>query len=376
MFLGQNVRSSTDIMTDNIIKGFIDNDYDLTLFIIGNSNEKEDVINRYNKHAKVFFRQALIPKNTNNLKNIFLISKYNVTGVRLTRKEIDGLSNFDPENTLLISHSPSIETVFICKNILKKYHFHYVQYVSDPLALEGKLPETMGVKRVPFRIIEQSTIRCADEVVYVTKSLMRFQSELYPKYAGKMRFINASYTPRPAPVSANRDDTIRIVYSGNYYSRIRNIIPLYEAMRLLDDKYQLSIYGSTDLTLKDTRNVCVHNRIDSESIKVIENDADVLICILNTNCIQVPGKIFYNTDSNQRILIISDGPYGNKICEDLKTLDRFDFCNNTDKSIASKIMEIAKLNKIDGKQYKDKLSPKHMAGTIALGDVYDEMSHI
>lgn len=373
MFLEPQLRSSTDIMTDNIIKGFIDNGYDLTLIIVGNSNEKEKIINRYKDHAKVIFRQAMIPKNTNNLKNLYLISKYNKMGIRLTHEEFERLREFEPEKAVLISHSPSIETIFVCKEIIKYFHFYYIQYISDPLALEGKLPETMGIKRIPFKFIERSTIRCADEVVYVTKSLMRFQSELYPKYVNKMRFVNVSYTPRPATLSTKKTNSIvRIVYSGNYYSRIRNIRPLYEAMELLDDTYQLSIFGSTDLSLEDTRNVSVHDRIDSESIKNIENDADILVCMLNTSCIQVPGKIFYNTDSNQRILIISDGPYGKRICDDLKAFNRFDFCENTAKSIALKIAEIAKLERIDGKQFRDRLSPKRMSGAIVFGSAYTE----
>lgn len=373
MYLDQAFRSSTDIMTDNIIKGFIDNGYELTLIIIGNNNEKKMIINKYKQYAKTYFRQALIPKNTNNIKNLFYITRYNLLGIKLAQREINELKGYDPNDTILISHSPSIEAIYICKEILRHFDFHYIQCVSDPIALEGKLPETMGFKRSIFKLIERSTLKAADEVVYVTKSLMRFQSRLYPKYKDKMRFVNASYTPRPEPLPRKKEQNIvKIVYSGNYYSRIRNILPLYEAMKMLDDNYQLGIYGSTDLTLEDTRNVQVHDRIDSESIKNIENNADIIVCVLNTNCIQVPGKIFYNTDSDQRILIISDGPYGKQICSDLKTFHRFDFCENTPQSISKQITKIAGMKRIDNKRFKEFLSPKQMSRSIVLGDSNSE----
>ena len=88
---------------------------------------------------------------------------------------------------------------------------------------------------------------------------------------------------------------------------------------------------------------------------------DVLVCLLNKDCIQIPGKIFYNTNSNKPILIILDGPYKEEMQEYLEDFQRFEFCENNEESIRK---AVAKIQKEGGKvnlSQIHRLSPEAIA---------------
>ena len=70
------------------------------------------------------------------------------------------------ENTILISHSPSAESILLCKEIKKKYSsIKFIEYWSDPIALSGIYPENFNIKRYPLYFIEKHLLKYADKIV-------------------------------------------------------------------------------------------------------------------------------------------------------------------------------------------------------------------
>ena len=96
----------------------------------------------------------------------------------------------------------------------------------------------------------------------------------------------------------------------------------------------------------------------------IEEELDVHVCLLNRNGFQIPGKIFYHTDTDQFILIVLDGLFAAEIKAYLERFDRFIFCENNEESIRSAIRKICKEQvRVDLSKVKN-LSPVRISNEI------------
>lgn len=141
------------------------------------------------------------------------------------------------------------------------------------------------------------------------------------------------YVPTPyidKVLSPNRDlfqkKAINLVYCGDYNSEIRNILPLYYAV-LASEKFNLTICGQSDLKLINNTNVSIMPRCSLETVRNLEKEADILVCLSNLKGSQIPGKIYQYSGTNKPILFLLDG--------DKKGLlyifggyERFNFSNN------------------------------------------------
>lgn len=84
-------------------------------------------------------------------------------------------------------------------------------------------------------------------------------------------------------------------YFGGYNSNVRDIRQLYSAFEGGDSK--LLICGNGDIALSERSNIEVLNRVPQSEVASLEAGSDVYICILNKHGIQIPGKVFYLTDT-------------------------------------------------------------------------------
>ena len=132
-------------------------------------------------------------------------------------------------------------------------------------------------------------------------------------------------------------------YFGNYYASIRDIKPLYDSFRKRNDENELTICGSSDIKLAPNNNISIFERVAPQIADDMESEMDVIVCILNKNCVQIPGKLFYKTCMQQIILVILDGKYQDTIKEDLERYNRFLFCKNNQDDITLAIDRIKKI---------------------------------
>ena len=193
---------------------------------------------------------------------------------------------------------------------------------------------------------------------------MLFQKNMYPKMAENMYYADAGYIP-DSESEANYDVNNKIIYAGNFYKNIRNIEPLVEAMGELDE-YNLDIYGSGNCDVIIPENVKFHGRVSLDELKTKENEFFYSVCILNHSCIQIPGKIFYNIQKNNAVIVIADGPYREVLIEYLKEYKRFIVCENNKESIKKAIIS-SKNFSFDKEHIEAKYSPKKIATDIVNG---------
>lgn len=337
-----NRASSTTIMVNNMIMGLKACGYMVEVIAIGDYMDKKDILDYYSdKVDKILFFESKFCKDgvTKKYQSVLKIF-YNWIISFPYRKIVRDIAV--GKNDIIVTHSPSIESIIYAKFMLKKGGKRYIQFWSDPIALSGIYPEEIGAKRKLFLWLEHSCIKTSNEIVYGTRTLLDFQKKIFPDLAEKMRYVDVGYNwnihgyAKKISVSSK----IKYGYFGNYYSDIRDIYPLYETFKNKGDDVELTICGSSDLKLRSTSNVLLRERVSPNEADKIEDTMDVIVCILNKHCVQIPGKLFYKTCLPQIILVILDGKYQDVIKEDLKRYNRFIFCANTEEDIERALYRI------------------------------------
>ena len=357
--------SSTQIMTRNILCGFRDLAEEVILVAVLNKDTNENnVENYYSELADTIIYTYAVTKGGGRIRNTVsmmsrcLYSKF---------ESYEAILNIINCQTILVSQSPSIDTALLCKLIVKqKSPKKYVQYWGDPLALSLITPKEFRLNRLPAFLVEHHLHQFADSIVYGTRPLYVAQRELFrnTKDIKKFAYADVSYKPNNSYVRTNQN--LVFGYLGNYYSKIRDIKPLYDSF-CLDSNAQLVIYGQSDLALIERDNISIHNRVSQEEIEQIEKRIDVDICILNRIGTQIPGKLFYQTDTKKIIWVIIDGPESDAIVEYLREFGRFVFSENNTQSIIN-TLDIIKHNQYDsGRSVRDLLSPASVCKCIIDG---------
>lgn len=207
-----------------------------------------------------------------------------------------------------------------------------VEYWGDPLV--GDISKSFLIPRKRLKKIEYDMLRISDAIFYTSPFTLDEAKRLYPILAKKMFFTpTANIDTRLLGPTNNKVFTCG--YFGAYYSKIRNIKPLYNAFNDFD--CNLVIYGDSDLKLEERSNIEVHPR---GNIDVAEKKVDLLIMLLNLSGSQIPGKIYHDASTDKPILVILDGENRKGIKEYLTNFERFYFCENDVASIRKAIREI------------------------------------
>lgn len=355
--------SSTTIMINNLLMGLSQTAECVHLVaFVDNITENQDFQNFYaDKVKKISLFQSQLCNDgvQRKYKTLYKesISWFKKSEYRKYARKIE-INNDD----VIISHSPSIESVLLARE-LAIFQNRYIQFWSDPITISGIYPEKINIKRFPAYISERKALSYAGEVVYGTKILCDFQKKVFKKYSDKMRYVDICHSmPKDEGRKATLRKKLTFGYFGNYYSAIRNILPLYHAF--LECENKLLICGTGDVKLASCGQIEVRERVSIEEADRLEDDVDVIVCILNRNCIQIPGKIFYKTHIQKDILIILDGKYKEEIQKYLKEFKRFVFCNNTVESIRECVTKFSAENLSYKLDESITISPLQMAQAL------------
>lgn len=360
--------SSTQIMTRNILKGFCDNCKDVTFVAIIEENvSKENIKTYYNGlYTRLIFVSDITKNRRTRIKG--MLSMVWHTFFNHQSKNAEGICKLIDDDTVLVSHSPSIDSILLSRAIKRKFpKMRYIQYWSDPITLALISPKDYSIKRLPFFGVENQLHKTADVIVYGTKSLYIGQKLLFRKYSEKMAYCDVSYcidNEIADDSSANKKELL-FGYFGGYNSSVRDIRQLYKAFE--NEESKLLICGNGDIPLAERSNIEVVNRVPQSEVASLEASADVYICILNKHGIQIPGKVFYLTDTDKYILVICDGDYKKEIREYLSSFKRFVFCENTTDDIRRIIKEINMGQHSIDKSELYRLSPKYVSKSIIDG---------
>ena len=97
-----------------------------------------------------------------------------------------------------------------------------------------------------------------------------------------------------------------------------------------------------------------------------EDQLDIHVCLLNMTMSQIPGKLFYQTNSKKPILVILDGPDKGIIKKYLEKFNRFEFTDNNDESVYLALKRIIENGSDVSVETPDLLSPVRFAETIIV----------
>lgn len=362
--------TSTDVMTLNIIKGIKECGESLDLFILyDKSPEIEKLSSFYKAYCdNMFFLKRVFHPGQSKFKTVFGSLFYQLFDGRYKKaiKKAGIRKSYD----LIISNKITIDEIIVGK-LLKKMAIgnkHY-EYWSDPMALSG-INEAI-FRRTPrrwaFKVIESKAIGKCDRIIYGTETLLSTQKHFFPRKADKMSYVNVSYCDGVFFRSHEKSD--RIIYAGNYYSTIRNINELIQAVSS-QKKYKLDVYGDGDLLFPNAKNVCFHKRISKKDLDIIQNEYNIQICLLNANTPQIPGKVFYDMMSKKSIIVLTDGPMKEEIIDYLNKYRRFIVCENKKEKIEEILAQsLDDISNIDYDFLKENFSPKSISRSLIDGGI-------
>lgn len=276
-------------------------------------------------------------------------------------------TNIKKYDYIISSSDPKSSHLFVYK-LLEKYSYlfggKWIQIWGDPFADDITVKNTVIALNKKKRE-EAKLLMAADKIVYVSKLTLERQMILYPLVANKMEYCPIPFIEQQNYKLRNlkKNLDIKLAYCGDYDTKIRNILPLYNYVNKTENLH-LTICGMSNLRLKSTNKVTVLPRIERNQVKEIEKEADILVHLSNLSGYQIPGKIYQYSGTNKPILFILDGNC-DKIVEIFRVYNRYYFSRNDEENLKKTILKIkdnADVSVIN--KPVDEFSPSHISKKI------------
>jgi hypothetical protein len=393
--------TSATIQNKGILRGLVGLGHDVDIMTlqpnqnsISYDNSMNDIENlvKHSYYIQIDCKYALFMAKKNNAKEVKLnnnqgssIKNFIIKRSRLFIKKIyDGTSIFDAQKVnvkgvsdlnvdysrydIIISASDPKSSHLIVERILKENKgcsAKWIQYWGDPMLIDITRKKDWRDRLVKYH--ENRLISKADKVVYASPLTLNEQREVYPHLAFKMDYasqVYASIDNSTINTSKTRqEENLTIIgYFGAYRSSVRNIIPLYNAIK--ESNYKMNICGPSDVILENTNVVSIYGNVPYYKALEMEAQSDILVCICNIKGTQIPGKIYYCTSYKKPIIVVLDGEHKSELKSYFDKFDRFILCDNDEASIRLAI-EKAKIE-LTTSEYKipKELTPEYMAGEI------------
>ena len=246
------------------------------------------------------------------------------------------------EYDLVISSSdPKSSHLFVDKLLeISNRKIPWIQIWGDPFADDITRSDNKSTAKVESE--EKRLLSQADKIIYVSKITCESQKLRYPQNKQKMFFLPIPYyrqrkSGKAFPTSYKG---VKLCYCGDYGSHIRNLKPLYEAVK--ENGMKLTVCGMSDMDLKSLNGIRIFPRQDAARIREIETESDVLIHLSNLSGTQIPGKIYQYVSTDKTILFILDGDK-QALQETFSEYNRFIFVENNKEEIKNALKNICSL---------------------------------
>lgn len=209
--------------------------------------------------------------------------------------------------------------------IKKKYKdIPWVTYWSDPWIKDSTREKSFVLKKIIEKKMEKNIIYYADKYIFVTEDNRTEYLNDYKKLNNDNTFIvnrgfdsklyqELSKEKSPQFVDKNK---INIIYTGEIFSKLRNIRPFIEAVEKIKEenylkyrKLNILFFGNIDdlegrKKLEQLEVVRVSPRIPfNEALKYMLN-GNILLLFGNKNSKQIPAKIYDYFGAQGRIFVI------------------------------------------------------------------------
>ncbi len=250
--------------------------------------------------------------------------------------------NYD---VIISSSDPKSSHLFVERLLEKQksiFKGRWIQIWGDPFL--GDITRTDKKNGEIIKNEERRLLNAADKIVYVSKLTKKEQQKVYPESKDKMSYYPIPYMNEK--IYQLRDlksvPMVELAYCGDYNISVRNILPLYEAVKTMDNVH-LTICGGSDKPVESCENVTVYGRVPFETVREIEEKADVLVHLSNLSGSQIPGKIYQYSGTNKPILFILDGEI-EQVKEQFSKYGRYKFTVNNELEIEKSITKISNLS--------------------------------
>lgn len=332
------INSSTSIWNSAIINGLISNGHNVDVLTTmpdkRHSNYDDSLLN---KKASVYYIQPNLSQSVANfarqgkLLNLVrrklykihqLFKVYDIGSSYV--KELDNLGFIKEKYDLMISSSdPKSSHLFALKcKINYQKATPWLQLWSDPFWGDITVNSILTSRKVKKE--EKRLLKNATKISYISNILCSNRANLYPEYKEKMMYFPIPFLKEVVD-KKEESDSLVFAYCGDYFSKVRNIKPFYDAIN--NSKHSLIICGSSDIELENTEHVTILPRVSYEKVCEIEENADVLVHLSNLSGVQIPGKIFQYSGTEKKILFILDGNI-KEIQNEFSKYNRYCFVKN------------------------------------------------
>lgn len=282
----------------------------------------------------------------------------------------EAISLKEEKYDLIISSSDPKSSHLFVYNLLKEHEEDFkgkwIQIWGDPFASDITVKSQVHKKRIKKE--EHNLLLKADKIVYVSPLTLDVQKKAYSDCAEKMKAYPIPYEKETIynKAAIDENDIINLLYCGDYDHNVRNILPLYNAVKNMSHVH-LTICGNSDSPVDSCEQVTVLSRIPYEQVIQQEKRANILIHLSNIFGSQIPGKIYQLSATNKPILFILDGEK-DAIHQYFSQYHRFVFAENTSSDITSVLQTM--ISNIDTTEYlplKD-FDKRHIASCIVSFD--------
>jgi len=335
------LNTSATIGNISLIKGFLRNGHKVTVlspYPLKQSVFYDGEIFVHKNLKYVYFGQKNSKKTMNNKKNNTILKNmkkiYNYFSLfgrykYYSKYSKDVPSKIESYYDLIVTSSDPKYTHIFFKKIKNNICFgKWLQIWGDPLLKD--ITRKSYIPNFIVKRVELNILKSADKIMYVSPFTLKEQKRIFPNIKDKMFFSPLPYMKRKI-YRKFKNDKIKLGYFGNYNKSIRNIFPLYNAIKN-NNKYHLIIAGDSDYNLENTSNIEIFPRLSRKKIDELEKSCDILVALTNNKGYQIPAKINYYSGTNKKILIIIDNNYED-FSKYFSKFNRFFISKNSEKDI-------------------------------------------
>lgn len=195
-----------------------------------------------------------------------------------------------------------------------KKKYNSVKWVADNRDLWAKsvFRKTPNFLRFKDVLYEKKVLKSADVVLVVTESMKK---TLKSYLNNNIEVILNGYELKDVNNNISNNDNGDIVYAGTLYKGLRDMNPLFIALKNINYKGKIVFYGSEKNIVEDymekyaTLNIAMVNKVSKSEIEKIMNNAKYLVVALgNTNFEKgvLTGKLFDYVRSRRVIIALCD----------------------------------------------------------------------
>lgn len=369
--------SSANLRNIALIRGLIQNGHEVSTLSTESQKSSAcydkslmqlEVKNRYfielgQLHAKLNSAQKGSLKLKIKGKLYKLYTAFNLYDSR--KNEVSGIDKIDFSSQkfdVIISSSDPKSSHLFAERLLKLHPDianKWIQYWGDPFT--GDINRWSLVPNFAVLKEEKRLLSLCDKAVYVSPMTAGYIKKKHKEFADKIQFVPVGYSEEKL-YPKHESSTLDLCYCGDYYSKDRNVQPLFDAVKQMREQCCLTVAGNSDIALNSDENITVYPRVEKKKVDEIEQNSDVIVCVCNRKGTQIPGKIYHASATNRAILILLDGDCKNEIKSYFSEYDRFVFCENKKDDIVKTLKAMCG-HKMDSKPCK-KLNGVYVAQAI------------